>query len=86
MRFFLKTLVSLALSVALSVAPAMAYAADKEQLVKAAFLYNFTQFVEWPPHAYESRQSPFVIGILGENPFGNYLEELVKEQPQLVTK
>lgn len=48
--------------------------------VKAAFLYNFTQFVEWPPHAYESRQSPFVIGILGKNPFGNYLDELVKDE------
>jgi hypothetical protein len=48
--------------------------------VKAAFIYNFTQFVEWPSNAYDGSQSPFVIGILGENPFGNYLEELVKDE------
>jgi len=48
--------------------------------VKAAFIYNFSQFVEWPPSAYEGNQAPFVIGILGENPFGNYLDELVKDE------
>jgi hypothetical protein len=48
--------------------------------VKAAFIYNFTQFVQWPSHAYEGSRSPFVIGILGENPFGSYLEELVKDE------
>lgn len=48
--------------------------------VKAAFIYNFTQFVEWPPNAYSGRTAPFVIGILGENPFGPYLEELVKDE------
>lgn len=46
--------------------------------VKAAFIYNFTQFMEWPPQAYDDQLGPFVIGILGENPFGNYLDELVK--------
>ena len=48
--------------------------------VKAAFIYNFSQFVDWPPSAFDGNQSPFVIGILGENPFGNYLEELVKDE------
>jgi hypothetical protein len=40
-----------------------------EYQVKAAFLFNFAKFVEWPPHAFASGTSPLVIGILGENPF-----------------
>jgi len=48
-----------------------------EYQVKAAFLFNFTQFVEWPEGTFTSNQTPFVIGILGENPFGAYLEEIV---------
>lgn len=46
--------------------------------VKAAFLYNFSQFVEWPSNAFNSRNAPFVIGILGHDPFGSYLEEIVE--------
>jgi hypothetical protein len=48
-----------------------------EYEVKAAFLFNFTQFVEWPPASFASDQAPLMIGILGENPFGSYLEEIV---------
>ena len=50
---------------------------DREYQVKAAFLFNFTQFVEWPAGSPEATGSPFVIGILGENPFGNYLREII---------
>jgi hypothetical protein len=50
---------------------------DREYRVKAAFLFNFTQFVEWPAGALDGTGTPFVIGILGENPFGNYLREIV---------
>ncbi|HZH99862.1 MAG TPA: YfiR family protein, partial [Flavisolibacter sp.] len=39
----------------------------KEYQVKAVFLYNFTQFVEWPAAAGQATQ-PFVIGILGTDP------------------
>ncbi|MGB8191508.1 MAG: YfiR family protein [Chitinophagaceae bacterium] len=45
--------------------------------VKAAFLYNFSQFVEWPSNAFSGSNAPFVIGVLGTDPFGAYLEELV---------
>jgi len=45
--------------------------------VKAVFLFNFAQFVEWPATAFSSEQSPFVIGVVGDNPFGSYLEEVV---------
>jgi hypothetical protein len=48
-----------------------------EYQVKAVFLYNFTQFVEWPSFAFENQDSPLVLGILGKDPFGNYLDETV---------
>jgi hypothetical protein len=48
--------------------------------VKAVFLYNFTQFVEWPASAFANANAPFVIGVLGENVFGNYLEEAVRNE------
>ncbi len=50
----------------------------REFQVKAAFLYNFAQFVEWPPDAFASADSPFVIGVLGMDPFGDFLDELVR--------
>jgi hypothetical protein len=48
-----------------------------EYRVKAAFLYNFTKFVEWPAQAFKSSTEPFVICILGKNPFGNLVNEAV---------
>ena len=45
--------------------------------LKAVFLFNFAQFVEWPAHAFRDAEAPLVIGILGEDPFGAYLDELV---------
>jgi hypothetical protein len=49
----------------------------REYQVKAAFLFNFTQFIEWPAGSFSSTSAPLVIGIVGKNPFGNYLEETV---------
>lgn len=46
--------------------------------VKAVFLYNFAQFVDWPETAFAGPESPLVIGILGEDPFGSYLDETVR--------
>jgi hypothetical protein len=50
-------------------------AAPTEYEVKAAFLYNFARFVEWPPEA--QRAEPFVIAVLGRDPFGAVLDETV---------
>jgi hypothetical protein len=47
-----------------------------EYKVKAAFLYNFTKFVEWPQQAFRSPGDPLTICILGENPFGSALTEM----------
>jgi hypothetical protein len=53
---------------------------SREYQVKAVFLFNFAQFVEWPPAAFAGANSPIVIGVLGENPFGTYLDETVREE------
>src|SRR6185312_14566578 len=47
---------------------------------EAKFLFRFTQFVEWPPTAFSSANSPLVIGVLGGNPFGDELEKAVQGQ------
>ena len=49
-----------------------------EYQLKAVFLFNFAQFVDWPPKAFPEPQTPLVIGVLGEDPFGNYLDETVR--------
>jgi hypothetical protein len=41
-----------------------------EYEVKAAFLFNFAKFVEWPPRAFPEASSPIIFGILGDDPFG----------------
>jgi hypothetical protein len=49
-----------------------------EYQLKAAFLFNFTRFIDWPADAFTSPSAPFVIGIVGNDPFGNYLDEMVR--------
>jgi hypothetical protein len=53
-------------------------ATSAEYQVKAVFLFNFAQFVDWPPKAFPDPQAPLVIGVLGEDPFGTYLDETVR--------
>ncbi len=48
-----------------------------EYKIKAVFLFNFTQFVEWPGDAFNSNSDPFIIGILGTDPFGTYIDQAV---------
>lgn len=49
----------------------------QEYQVKAVFLFHFAQFVDWPPSAFPEPQTPLVIGVLGKDPFGAYLDEIV---------
>jgi hypothetical protein len=53
-------------------------APSREFQVKAVFLYNFAQFVEWPREAFDDPKSPLIIGILGLDPFGEALDEMVR--------
>lgn len=45
-----------------------------EYEIKAAFLYNFAKFVEWPAAAFSDSLAPFVIGIVGPDPFGPQID------------
>jgi hypothetical protein len=60
-------------------AAAQAQAAD-EYALKAAFLYNFTRFVEWPDDAFESADSPFRICVVGSDPFGTQIDTLTRRR------
>ncbi len=51
-----------------------------EYQLKAVFLFNFAQFVDWPEEAFANAQAPLVIGVLGEDPFGAYLDDLVQSE------
>ena len=60
----------------LLVVTAAAQTIDEYQ-VKAAFLYNFAKFVEWPAQTFKTDKDPLRICVLGQNPFGNALVEVV---------
>ena len=47
-----------------------------EYTVKAAFLYNFAKFVEWPAEAFAGPVSPIVLFVFGVDPFGDALKSL----------
>jgi hypothetical protein len=49
-----------------------------EYQVKAAFLYNFAKFVEWPPGTFASLHDPIGICIVGQSPFGLTLDDTVR--------
>lgn len=48
-----------------------------EYQLKAVFLFNFAHFVEWPAAALPRDSAPFVIGVLGNDPFGHDLDDVV---------
>jgi hypothetical protein len=53
---------------------------SREYQIKAVFLFNFAQFTEWPTNAFAGPGEPIVIGVLGSNPFGDFLEDTVKNE------
>ncbi|MBA2482512.1 MAG: YfiR family protein [Planctomycetes bacterium] len=50
---------------------------SKEYQVKAAFLFNFLKFVEWPDSAFADADAPITIGMLGAEPFGSMLDRII---------
>jgi hypothetical protein len=55
-------------------------AQSKEYQIKAAFLFNFAQFVDWPSAAFANTNTPFCIGVLGNDPFGTALDETTQDE------
>jgi len=73
----------------LTARPALAAPTTSE--VEAVFLFNFSQFVDWPPQAFPQPDSPIVIGVLGSDPFDGTLDdvvrgEMVKGRPLVVRR
>lgn len=53
---------------------------SSEYLIKAGFIYNFAQLVQWPPAAFSQADSPIVIGIVGTDPFGEIIDRVVQNK------
>lgn len=61
----------------------------KEYEVKAAFIFNFLKFIDWPEEKTTGNNNQFVIGIIGEDPFGpaaNVFKDKSVEDHKLVVK
>ena len=48
--------------------------------VQAAFLFNFAKFVTWPDGAFRRNGDSLIIGVLGEDPLGDILEETIRDK------
>jgi hypothetical protein len=46
---------------------------SKEYELKAVLLWRLAQYTDFPAEAFENAQSPVIIGVLGDNPFGDAL-------------
>lgn len=77
LRFIVACLICVAL-----VVPSFAQGTDtsdsSEYLIKAGFTYNFAKLMEWPASAFPQADSPIVIGVLGVDPFGGTLDDVLK--------
>ncbi len=51
-----------------------------EYQVKAAFLYNFARFVDWPPEAFAPTSDSLIVGLIGEDPFGVVLDQTLGDK------
>ena len=74
----------LLITVAMVILPSLGFEAhaqessvSSEYLIKAGFIYNFANLVQWPSTAFTQPDSPIVIGILGEDPFGTVLDRVL---------
>jgi len=52
--------------------------ASSEYLIKAGYIYNFAKLVEWPATAFAQPDSPIVIGIVGNDPFGPIIDKVLE--------
>lgn len=74
-----RTVWTLALLLAGAIGPErMAGEVSREYQLKAVLLFNLAQFVEWPPAAFASPDTPLVIGVIGRDPFGTALDDAVR--------
>jgi len=65
--------------------PARAGTEGREALVKAAFLYHFLEFVDWPDSVTAGEDGVVRIGVLGSDPFGPKLDEVFRSSDDVTT-
>jgi hypothetical protein len=51
-----------------------------EYTIKAVFLYNFGRYVEWPKKTFAGQSDPFVIAVVGQDPFGAVLDTIAAKK------
>jgi hypothetical protein len=66
--------------ICLAALPARAEDPPQEYQLKAVFLFRFAQFVDWPEAAFPDAHAPIVFAVLGKNPFGDYLDNLLRDE------
>jgi len=70
---------------ALAATPALAdevSGEDLERQIKAAYLYKFSGYVEWPHAAMASEKTPLVIGVMGDEALAKDLEDLLRQRAE----
>lgn len=82
-KYFIKTRVFIQQLALIYILAGFSYAETlprvEEYPAKVALLYNFAKFVTWPKNTFKSDNSPFIIGILGENEFGEALKTIANK-------
>lgn len=69
------------LFIAFKLIPALVFSQQyTEYELKAAYLYNFGKFVQWPEQIFKNETDPFIIGVYGTNPFGEILEQTIQNK------
>ncbi len=68
------------LAVAAIALPESAFAEFPEYVLKGEFIERFTRFIDWPDSGFPSPTAPFVLCLIGEDPFGDYLARLAQER------
>jgi hypothetical protein len=86
-----RRVIAAAIAAALWFAASVSAQRPREYQVKAAYLYGFGRFVEWPAEAPIAADGAFVLCVLGDDPFGELLDQAaaggaVKNQPVSVRR
>jgi hypothetical protein len=53
---------------------------EREYQIKAAFLLNFIRYTTWPESAFEDKDSPLVLQVVGADPFGKVLDKTFEDE------
>ena len=77
--FLIKNISKLFFIIALFL-PVLTLAESQEYMLKATFIEKFIQFTEWPEESIKDNTKPFIIGVIGENPFEDTLDMMFRKE------